>query len=119
MAAPIERIGERARKCGGLRGRSLLHAGLILALAGCSGEPSGRELRNRREVEALLTAISLRNQKELDKDASRIEARHASGELSDLPYRTLQDIIKKARAGDWASAEKQTYEFRESTPFFN
>jgi hypothetical protein len=90
---------------------------LVLLLAGC-GEPSIRELKNRRELEALLTAISLKHKKELQKDIQRIEERHASGELSDASYESLQAIAKKAQAGDWAAAEKQAYEMRESTPFF-
>jgi hypothetical protein len=98
--------------------RSPIIAALILALVGCSGEPSERELKNRRELEALLTAISLKNKKELDRDVHRIEERHTSGELSDAPYRALQEIIKKAQSGDWAAAEKQAYEFREAAPFF-
>jgi hypothetical protein len=89
----------------------------MLWLTGC-GEPSVRELKNRRELEALLTAISLKNQKELDKDIQRIEERHTSGELSDDGYKDLQQIIKKAQAGDWGEAEKQAYELRESKPFF-
>ncbi len=91
---------------------------MVLALAGCSGEPSERELKNRRELEALLTAVSLENKKELDRDARRIEDRRASGELSEAPYRTLREIIEKARAGDWAAAEEQAYQFREASPFF-
>jgi hypothetical protein len=98
--------------------RASLIATLILALGGCSGEPSERELKNRRELEALLTAISLKDKKELERDARRIEARHASGELSDTPYRALQEIAGKARAGDWAAAEQRAYEFREASPFF-
>ena len=90
---------------------------LLLALAGC-GEPTVRELKNRRELEALLTAVSLKNTKELDKDIKRIDDRHASGELSDDGYEDLQAIVKKARAGDWGAAEKQAYELRESKPFF-
>jgi hypothetical protein len=91
---------------------------LLLLLAGC-GEPSVRELKNRRELEALLTAISLKNQKELNKDIGRIEERHASGELSDESYHDLQAIATKAQAGDWRGAEKEAYEMRESKPFFN
>jgi hypothetical protein len=90
---------------------------LSLVLAGC-GEPSVRELKNRRELEALLTAISLKNQKELDKDIKRIDDRHESGELSDQGYKDLQEIIKKAEAGDWGGAEKEAYALRESKPFF-
>jgi len=105
--------------CGsrGYNSRIRLLVGLMLMLSGC-GEPSVRELKNRRELEALLTAISLKNQKELDKDIQRIEERHASGELSDESYNDLRAIIKKAQGGDWAGAEKQAYEMRESKPFF-
>jgi hypothetical protein len=98
--------------------RTALLVSLVLLLAGC-GEPSVRELKNRRELEALLTAVSLKNKKELDKDIQRIDARHNSGELSDASYKDLSEIIKKARDGDWAAAEKQAYEMRESKPFFD
>ncbi len=88
-----------------------------LALAGC-GEPSEREYKNRRELEALLTAITLKNKKELDKDIQRIEERHTAGELADEGYKDLQEIIKKAQGGNWGGAEKKAYEMRESKPFF-
>ena len=103
---PTATNGLQAR---GHQSRTTLLVWLVLLLAGC-GEPSVRELKNRRELEALLTAISLKNQKELDKDIQRIEERHASGELSDDGYKDLQEIIKKAQAGDWGGAEKQAYE---------
>jgi hypothetical protein len=121
MVARIDHIGQLARRRPAPRwrtraGRWSLIAALLLA--GCSGDPSQRELKNRRELEALLTAISLKNRKELDRDAQSIEDRHAAGELSDAPYRALQDMIKKAQGGDWAAAEKQAYDFRETSPFF-
>ncbi len=59
-----------------------------------------RQLKNRRELEALLTAVSLKNAIELEKDSKRIEARHASGELSDAGYKDLEKIVSKARSGD-------------------
>jgi hypothetical protein len=88
-----------------------------LSLLGC-GEPSIREYKNRRELEALLTAVSLRNVAELAKDARRIIARHDSGELSDTHYRDLMRIVERARAGSWAEAESLAYDFRQSHPFF-
>jgi hypothetical protein len=112
---PIATNGLQAR---GRKSRTTLFVWLVLWLTGC-GEPSLRELKNRRELEALLTAISLKNQKELDKDIQRIEERHGSGELSDESYQDLQEIIKKAQRRDWAGAEKQAYEMRESKPFFH
>jgi hypothetical protein len=95
-------------------------AGLLLTVTGCGGcgQPSIRELKNRRELEALLTAVSLKNKKELDNDIKRIEERHSSGELSDESYNDLREIIKKAQGGDWAGAEKTAYKMRESKPFF-
>jgi hypothetical protein len=109
---PTNGLQERGHKS-----RTTLLVWLVLVLTGC-GEPSVRELKNRRELEALLTAISLKNQKELDKDIQRIEERHAAGELSDGSHQDLRKIIKKAQGGDWAGAEKQAYELRESKPFF-
>ncbi len=123
MAVPIDGFParaatSRARRSGAHPARSALVAAMVVALAGCSGEPSERELKNRRELEALLTAVSLKDKEELDRDARRIEDRRASGELSEAPYRTLREIIAKARAGDWGAAEEQAYGFREASPFF-
>lgn len=86
-------------------------------LAGC-GEPSARELKNRQEFEALLTAVSLKNPAELASDAKRIEARRASGELSEGGYADLRAIIDQAQAGDWSGAERRAYDFRERRPYF-
>ncbi|MDR3620392.1 MAG: hypothetical protein P4L85_13660 [Paludisphaera borealis] len=89
-----------------------LLVGLATTLAGCGGEPTQREVQNARAFEALLTAVSLKNEKELERDAKLIKERHASGELSDGNHREIEKIIEKARAKDWAGAEKQAYEFR-------
>ena len=83
-----------------------------LVLIGCGGEPSDREIKNARAFEALLTAVSLGNSRELEGDARLIVKRHDSGELSDASYRHLSEIIEKARAKDWAGAERRAYEFR-------
>jgi hypothetical protein len=84
---------------------------LIFCLIGCGGH-SDREIQNARTFEALLTAVSLRDSKELEQDAGRIEERHASGGLSEGNYREILQVIDKARARDWAGAERRAYEFR-------
>ncbi len=94
MRAPA--IANPCRRIAATRSRRAWLDGSADLLAGC-GEPSVRELKNRRELEALLTAISLKNQKELDKDIKRIDERHASGELSDDGYKDLQEISRKPR----------------------
>jgi hypothetical protein len=81
-------------------------------VVGCGGEPSQRRVNNARAFEALLTAVSLRNEQEFERDARAIDARHASGELSDRKYREMSEIITRGRAKDWAGAEKRAYEFR-------
>jgi hypothetical protein len=96
--------------CGALVSAVLL--GLATTLSGCGGEPTTREVQNARAFEALLTAVSLRNEKELENDAQLIGLRHASGELSDGKYQEIQEIIRKARARDWRAAEERAYEFR-------
>ena len=96
-----------------------LLVGISATFVGCGAEPSERELKNRRELEALLTAVVLKDVKEVERDARRIEARRAAGELSDARCSDLKKIVDAARAGDWSVAEKQTYGFRERYPFFN
>ena len=81
-------------------------------MTGCGGEPSAREVDNARAFEALLTAVSLKNDKELSHDAKLIKKRHDAGELSDGNYKEIQEIVEKARVKDWAGAEKRAYEFR-------
>ncbi len=124
MLTPIEGLprssdpDQRRGRVRGLRTVWLLAIAVGLTLAGC-GEPSEREYKNRRELEALLTAITLRNKNELDRDMRRIEERHDAGELSDASHKDLQEIIQKAQAGDWGEAEKEAYLLRESKPFFD
>lgn len=89
----------------------------LLAIAGCGG-PSTEERDNRKAFEFLLTAVSMKNTKELEKDAQRIEERHAEGRLSDSRHQELREIIEKARAGQWDEAERMAYKFREAQPFF-
>lgn len=97
-------------------GKRAIRAGLTLsialAIAGCGGEPSEREVRNARAFEALLSAVSLQNAKELERDARHIDERHAAGELSDEKYQDIQKIVAPARAKNWRDAEKQAYDFR-------
>jgi hypothetical protein len=116
VLTPIENchrpIVPRAPRARGRGARATVLAGLLLTLVGCGTEPSEREVKNARAFEALLTAVSLKNVKEMERDAKLIDERHAAGELSDGNYKEIQEIVEKARAKDWGAAEKQAYEFR-------
>ena len=75
-------------------------------------QPSERELKNAKAFEALLTAVSLKNAKEVEKDAKLIEERHSLASFRKETTKEIREIIEKARAKDWEGAEKQAYEFR-------
>jgi hypothetical protein len=92
-----------------------LAAGLValtLLPAGCGRGPSPQEVQNARAFEALLTAVSLKDAGEVERDARAIDERHTSGKMSDGKYREIAEVIARARAKDWAAAEKRAYEFR-------
>ena len=91
-------------------------AGALLAVCGCS-EPTEETRQNRRLVEAVLTAVTMKDRKELDKDAALWDKRVADGFLSEKPHKAVKACIEKARVGDWAGAEKDLYKFRDSQPF--
>lgn len=88
----------------------------LVAVGGC-GQPSEEARQNRRLVDAVLTAVTTKNRKELDKDAVLWDKRLADGVLSEKQHKALKACIEKARAGDWAGAEEDLYRFRESDPF--
>lgn len=89
---------------------------LLVPVAGC-GQPSEETRQNRRLVDAVLTAVTTKNRKELDKDAALWDQRRADGALSEKSHKAVRACIEKAQAGDWAGAEDGLYRFRESEPF--
>jgi hypothetical protein len=91
---------------------------LLLALlaSGC-GAPTEIDRDNRRVLDAILTAVTLKNPRLLEDDARRAKERYQAGQLSDGDYRALEAIISKARAGDWGGAETDGYAFRKRRPF--
>ena len=88
----------------------------LIFAAGCGG-PSDTQRDNRKALEFLLTAVTMRNTPELERDAKRIDARRAEGLLSSGTHRELTAIIAKAREGYWEAAEEMTYKLREAQPF--
>lgn len=106
----------------GAKGRvaSRLPRALLLAVAiftaGCS-KPTEVDRDNRRLLDAILTAITMKNTEWLEEDAKLLEKRHDAGQLTDSEHGKLLAIIDKARSGDWKSAEQAGYEFRGAHPF--
>ncbi|HEV3257759.1 MAG TPA: hypothetical protein VG013_12815 [Gemmataceae bacterium] len=94
----------------------VLLLGLALLASGCRG-PTQEERDNRRGLDAILTAITMKNARLLEESAKRAKARHDAGQLTDEQYQGMEAFIKKARTGDWSGAEKDAYEFRKKHPF--
>ena len=105
------------RRGAGPMARRLLLLTALLVAAGC-GKPSEEERENRRQVDFLITAITLKNKRSLEESTKRIDARHESGLISDRRHREIGEVVAKARAGEWTAAEDMAYEFRKTHPFF-
>jgi hypothetical protein len=90
--------------------------GLLFFVAGCGG-PTAAERDNRRVVDEILTALTLKNVRLLEAAAKRATARHDAGQLTDKEFKDLQGCIEKGRHGDWTTAENDAYEFRKQHPF--
>jgi hypothetical protein len=89
---------------------------LALLLPACSA-PTEVDRDNRRLVDAILTAITMKNTNWLDDDAELAKQRNLAGQLSDSDYEQLAAVIEIARSGDWKTAEREGYEFRKRRPF--
>jgi len=96
----------------------LLGALFIAALfaPACSGTTEV-DRDDRRVLEEILTAITLKNAGLLEESAKRLKARHDAGQLTDEKYQELEAFVDKARAGEWRRAEADCYTLRKRRPF--
>ena len=83
---------------------------------GCS-RPSETTRDNRRLFDAILTAVIIKNPKELSKDKELLEQRRKDGKLSQTTCDSIQGLISTAEKGEWDAAEKGLYELRKKQPF--
>jgi hypothetical protein len=98
--------------------RSALVFGLtVLACLGGCGQPSNEARQNRRLVDGLLTAVTTKNRKELEKCKRMLDKRRADGLLSKSNHKRLGEISDQARLGKWSEAEDALYQLRDSEPF--
>jgi hypothetical protein len=90
---------------------------LLAALASGCSRPSADDRDNRRLLEQILTAITLRNGRLLEASARRTGERHDRGLLAEQDYQAIEAFIDKARRGDWSGSEAAGYAFRKKHPF--
>ncbi len=91
-------------------------AGVVIAFTGC-GEPSEDTRQNRRLADSLLTAVTTKNIKELNRCKEFLDKRRADALLSESNHKKLIEISEMAKSGNWPAAEEALYKFREADPF--
>ena len=89
---------------------------VLVGFVGC-GQPTEESRQNRRLTDALLTAVTVKNKKELEKNKVLIDKRRTDAVMSEANHKTLIEIYSQAKLGKWAEAEEALYKFRESIPF--
>ena len=109
-------ISNRSRTTLGRLVAVAIAACVSLVFVGC-GKPSEDARQNRRVVDAVLTAVTVKNRKQLEKDSVLWDKRLQDGVVSERCHKAVKACIDKARAGQWAEAEDALYAFRESDPF--
>jgi hypothetical protein len=89
--------------------------GLALALAlipACGRPPQiGADRDSFKAVDALYTAVSLRDPKELDRCAASLKTLGESKKLTEAAARSLDAIVAEARGGGWESAQTRLAAF--------
>ncbi len=84
---------------------------LILA-AGCSKPPQmGADKDVFNTVDALFTAVTAHDEKQLSQCEQRLKGYLASGTLPESASAYLIEVITTARAGQWQSAAETLYSF--------
>src|SRR4051794_10072400 len=92
----------------------LLLTGLLI-LGGCGGQPQmGPDRAAFKAVDALYTAVSLRDPGLVDPRAANLRELAESGKLPDAAHRTLAAIVAEARTGRWEPSQEQLARFMEA-----
>ncbi len=92
---------------------TVVAASLLASAPGCSRGPQ-LSSENRELIVSLATAVSTRESKWLDENVAKIEKRRAEGKCTDAEYAAFQEVVDKARAGDWDAAQEAAYALRDA-----
>ena len=78
--------------------------GLALAVVGCGPPQIGPDDKAFKTVDALYTAVSMREPVQLERCERTLKDLAKDGKLPDATYRSLEQIIIKARNNQWDAA---------------
>ncbi|QEH36046.1 hypothetical protein OJF2_46040 [Aquisphaera giovannonii] len=97
-----------------LVGRAASAVALCAAIAGCGPAQIGPDRDTFKAVDALYTAVSLRDAKLVDGCAGRLQELRAAEKLPEAPFRSLVAMIDEAKAGGWERAQERLASFMEA-----
>jgi len=82
------------------------------ALAGC-GAPAqiGADPETFKAVDALYTAVSLRDPGRVDQCLATLRSHSEAGRLDATPYEALEAIVAEAKSGSWEPAQARLADF--------
>lgn len=82
---------------------------------GCGSHAQiGTDPETFKTVDALYTAVSLREPKLVDQCAERLKALQAAGKLPEAAHTTLEGLMSEAKAGGWESSQERLARFMEA-----
>jgi hypothetical protein len=87
---------------------------LALAVGGCGGPAQiGGDDASFKAVDALYTAVSLREVKLVDQCQATLKKLREAGSLGESPSEALEAIIVEAKGGAWEDAQTRLARFME------
>jgi hypothetical protein len=86
---------------------------VLLVLAGCGTSQIGPDPQAFKAVDALYTAVSLREPARVESCQAKLRALHEAGKLPNAAYKDIESIVEEARGGSWDSAITKLARFLE------
>src|SRR3954462_5111109 len=87
---------------------------LVVALIGCGGPPQiGADRDTFKAVDALYTAVSLRDPKLVAQCEARLRGLRDASKIPEGAFSSLESIIDAARDGKWEPAQERLSNFME------
>jgi hypothetical protein len=81
---------------------------LVLTLGGCGGPPQiGADQDTFKAVDALNTAVGLRDPKLVDQCETKLKGLRDAGKIPETASKSLDSIIAEAKGGKWEPAQER------------
>jgi hypothetical protein len=86
-------------------------AGLVALFSGCGEAQMGPDREAFKAVDALFTAVSLREPVQVARCATTLAELKDEGRLPDSAFEELSAIVERTKAGEWEPAQVRLREF--------